>query len=209
MVTSSNGNIFQVTGPLWREFTGHRWIPLTKVSNAELWCFFDLCLNKRLSKHSWGWWFVTPSRRLWRHCNVIRNWREWVIVFLVSSPFPLQWRHIGRHDISNHSRSDYNDDVIKWKHFPSNWPFSLQWRHIGRHGIPNQRHSDYQSLYLRPFSTTSFKWRLCTRAYIYIYIYIYSWNNYSKFLPLVLCYSSIITIVRSIENWMKVILYRL
>ena len=31
--------------------------------------FFDLCLNKRLSKQSWGWWFETPSRSLWRHCN--------------------------------------------------------------------------------------------------------------------------------------------
>ena len=26
-------------------------------------------LNKRLSKQSWGWWFDTPSRSLWRHCN--------------------------------------------------------------------------------------------------------------------------------------------
>ena len=40
-----------------------------KASDAELWCFFDLCLNKRLSKQSWGWWFATPSRSLWRHCN--------------------------------------------------------------------------------------------------------------------------------------------
>ena len=24
--------------------------------------FFDLCLNKRLSKQSWGWWVGTPSR---------------------------------------------------------------------------------------------------------------------------------------------------
>ena len=31
--------------------------------------FFDLSLNKRLSKQSWGWWFETPSRTLWRHCN--------------------------------------------------------------------------------------------------------------------------------------------
>ena len=34
----SNGNIFHVTGPLCREFTSHWWIPLTKVSDAELWC---------------------------------------------------------------------------------------------------------------------------------------------------------------------------
>ena len=39
MVTSPNGNIFRVTGPLCREFTGDRWILITKASNAELWCF--------------------------------------------------------------------------------------------------------------------------------------------------------------------------
>ena len=38
-MTSSNGNIFRVTGPLCVEFTGHRWIPITKASDAELWCF--------------------------------------------------------------------------------------------------------------------------------------------------------------------------
>ena len=40
-MTSSNGNIFRVTGPLCGEFSGHRWITLTKASNynAELWCF--------------------------------------------------------------------------------------------------------------------------------------------------------------------------
>ena len=32
--------------------------------------FFDLRLNIRLSKQSWGWWFETLSRPLWRHCNV-------------------------------------------------------------------------------------------------------------------------------------------
>ena len=37
-MTSSNGNIFCVTAPLCREFTGHRWIPSTKASDAELWC---------------------------------------------------------------------------------------------------------------------------------------------------------------------------
>ena len=33
--------------------------------------FFDLRLNKRLSKESWGWWFETQSGSLWRHCNVL------------------------------------------------------------------------------------------------------------------------------------------
>ena len=39
MMTSSNGNILRVTGPLCVEFTGPRWIPLTKASNTELWYF--------------------------------------------------------------------------------------------------------------------------------------------------------------------------
>ena len=51
------------------EFTGPRWIPRTKASDAELWCFFDLRLNKWLSKQSWGWRFETLSRSLWRHRN--------------------------------------------------------------------------------------------------------------------------------------------
>ena len=36
---SSNGNIFHATSLLWGEFTGHRRIPRTKASVAELWCF--------------------------------------------------------------------------------------------------------------------------------------------------------------------------
>ena len=40
MMTSSNGNIFRVTGHLCGEFTSSpRWIPRTKASDAELWCF--------------------------------------------------------------------------------------------------------------------------------------------------------------------------
>ena len=77
MKTSSNGNVFRVTGSLCGEITVHRWIPLTKASDAELWFFFHLYLNKRLSKQSWGWWFETPSRSLWRHCNEsTRCWCE-------------------------------------------------------------------------------------------------------------------------------------
>ena len=43
--------------------------------------FFDLRLNKRLSKQSQGWWFETQSRSLWRHRN------EHALVVYV----PLAW----------------------------------------------------------------------------------------------------------------------
>ena len=45
------------------EFSAQR--PVTRSFDV----FFDLCLNKRLSKQSWGWLFETLSCPLWRHCN--------------------------------------------------------------------------------------------------------------------------------------------
>ena len=38
--------------------------------------FFDLRLNKQLSKQSRCWWFEMPSRPLWRHCKdgMHANW---------------------------------------------------------------------------------------------------------------------------------------
>ena len=63
-MTSSNGNIFRVTGPsVIGEFPSQR--PVTRSFDV----FFDLRLNKRLSTQSWDWWFETPSGSLWRHCN--------------------------------------------------------------------------------------------------------------------------------------------
>ena len=65
MMTSSNGNIFRVSlcdgSP-----------PVTFPHKGQWrggWCFFGLCLNKRLSKQSRRRWLETPSRSLWRHCN--------------------------------------------------------------------------------------------------------------------------------------------
>ena len=69
MMTSSNGNIFRVTGHLCGEFTGDRWIPRTKASDAELWCFLWSWINGWISNRRWGWWLETPSCPLWRHCN--------------------------------------------------------------------------------------------------------------------------------------------
>ena len=68
MMTSSNGNIFRVTVHLCREFTGDRWIPRTRTSDAELWCF--LC-----SAHWINGWANTREagdlRRRHAHYDVI------------------------------------------------------------------------------------------------------------------------------------------
>ena len=49
--------------PVPGEFPTQR--PVTR--NVDV--YFDLRPNKRLSKQSWGWWFETVSRPLWRHRN--------------------------------------------------------------------------------------------------------------------------------------------
>ena len=51
--------------PVPGEFPTQR--PVTRSFDV----FFDLRLNKRLSKQSWGWWLETLSRPLWRHRNAI------------------------------------------------------------------------------------------------------------------------------------------
>ena len=64
MMTSSNGNIFRVTGHLCRnspvpnEFHAQR--PVTRSFDVS----FDLRQDKRLSKQWWGWWFETLSSSL-------------------------------------------------------------------------------------------------------------------------------------------------
>ena len=71
MMTSPNGNIFRVTGPLCGEFTGPGEFPTQRPVTPSFDAFFDLRLNKRLSKQPWGWWFETPSWSLWRQCNAV------------------------------------------------------------------------------------------------------------------------------------------
>ena len=55
------------SSPVPGEFRAQR--PVTQSFDV---CF-DLCLHKRLIKQSWGWWFETLSRPLWRHCNDLRG----------------------------------------------------------------------------------------------------------------------------------------
>ena len=63
--------------PVPGEFPTQR--PVTRIFDV----FFDLRLNKRLSKQSWGWWLETLSRPLLRHRDAIvtssteREQSEW------------------------------------------------------------------------------------------------------------------------------------
>ena len=55
MMTSSNGNIFRVTGLLCGEFTGPGEFPTQRPVTRSFDVFFDVRLNKRLRKQPRGW----------------------------------------------------------------------------------------------------------------------------------------------------------
>ena len=69
MITSSNGNISALlalcagNSPVTGKFPTQR--PVTRSFDV----FFDLRMNKPMSKQWWGWWFETPSRPILLHCN--------------------------------------------------------------------------------------------------------------------------------------------
>ena len=69
-MTSSNGNTFCVTGHLCGKSPGTPGeFPTQRPVTRSFDVFFDLRLNKWLSKQWWGGWFETLSRPLWRHRN--------------------------------------------------------------------------------------------------------------------------------------------
>ena len=57
--------IYAGNSPVTGEF------PAQRLVTRSFDVFFDLRLNERLSNQSWGWWFETPWRPLWRHNNTI------------------------------------------------------------------------------------------------------------------------------------------
>ena len=52
----------------WKHFP--RYWPVVRGNHRSFDVFFDLRLNKRLSKQSRCRWFETSSRSIWRHCKV-------------------------------------------------------------------------------------------------------------------------------------------
>ena len=67
--------------PVPGEFPTQR--PVTRSFDV----FFDLPLNKKLSKQSWGWWFEMLPCPLWRHCNGILT-RECSVVCCLFNAWP-------------------------------------------------------------------------------------------------------------------------
>ena len=110
MVTSSNGNIFRVTG----EFPTQR--PVTQSFDV----FFDLHLNKRLSKQSRGWSFETPY-------DVIVMFMDWMFNM-------KQMTGISTKQLINGDEKHYDADKIyrsAWKNTCLSWIPSIVCNFIG------------------------------------------------------------------------------
>ena len=73
MMTSSNGNIFRVTGLLWGETTGDWWISLTKAGDDELWYFLWRAPQQTIEQT-----IETPV--IWDAIALIMTSRYWRIV---------------------------------------------------------------------------------------------------------------------------------
>ena len=82
MTTSSNGNISALLALCAGDSLVTGGFPPPRQVTPSFDVFFDRCLDKRLSKQWWGWWFETPSRSLWRHCNGLIWYepRQWLLV---------------------------------------------------------------------------------------------------------------------------------
>ena len=148
MMTSSNGNIFRVTGPLCGEFTGLGEFPTQRPVTRSFDVFFDLRLNKRLSKQPWGWWSETPSSSLWRHRNVI-------FARMQISAYTNTDAHTGtnlNHQPTTTTPSSYSHPPTPT---PATTPKTLQWRHDGCDGVSN--HHPYHCLINRLFRRRSSK----------------------------------------------------
>ena len=93
MMTSSNGNIFRVTGHLCGEFTVPGEFCTQRPVTRSFDVYFDLRPNKRLSKQWWGWWFDTQSCPLWRHCNGSLIYLDLTVLAIA---FPVIWLALRR-----------------------------------------------------------------------------------------------------------------
>ena len=99
--------------------------PHTDRRRGALMFFFDMRLNKRLSKQSRRRWFQAPWRSLWRHCNVVLN-SDPVIRAAVGS-FGVQRVTLVQFWIGE--TGQIGGSRALWKEWSQIWHTALPWYH--------------------------------------------------------------------------------
>ena len=94
--------------------------------------FFDLHLNNRLSKQSGYQWFETPSRSLWRHCNVHlgtdrTSSKSWCVTWANIDCLIVNGMHpAGRY--STAQLSGHKPHIFTLSHlWPNQWSATVHW----------------------------------------------------------------------------------
>ena len=112
MMTSSFSALLAIcarNSPVNGEFPSQR--PVTRSFDV----FYDLRLNKRLSKQVWGWWFETLLRPLWRHCNEDKKINQDIDQKLI-------WVH-GKKTTSETILNDNGNTLIKENDVRREWTY--------------------------------------------------------------------------------------
>ena len=174
-MTSSNGTIFPVTGPLGGEFTGHWWIPLTKASNEELWCFLWSAPEQTLEQAIetpviWDAIVLIMIMGNFVFKMSIALWRRKELVIMPFTIVTLQlhyWLSIENVTDTMHDDcfpvllSSFRCDPLLSMHdrcpHPCKIRIPLQWRHNERDGVSNrQPHDSFLNLlFMRRSKKTS------------------------------------------------------
>ena len=142
--------------PVPGEFPAQR--PVTRSLDV----FFDLRLNRRLQlcKQSWGWWFETPLRPLWRHNDV---YEIWVLIWIIG--------HI--------TKMVETDPIMVWPIYEHNtfitkWQFSYWISEIYHKKIEALNWCKHDGIAKKEKNRKSFldKWKLFITAFTLIYFRI-------------------------------------
>ena len=143
--------IYAGNSPVPGKFPAQR--PVTRSLDV----YFDLRPNKQLSKQSWGWWFETPSRPLWRHTNDQARTKRKPCAYFI--PYALHLHFVIKYNCSIHSvkkKSIWGLQSWSTINTTSRMCFkslynviylttvlTLQWLHNERDGVPNHRSLDF------------------------------------------------------------------
>ena len=115
VVTSSNGDIFCVTGPLRGEFTGNRWIPLPKASDAEPWCFLRSAPKQTVEQ-------TTETLVIWDAIALIMASLQWWLELLLTTRRLYSWKLLWWQIRSTvKEMNDIESGKSRWQH-QTHWP---------------------------------------------------------------------------------------
>ena len=103
--------------------------------------FFDLRLDKRLSKQSWGWWLETLSQPLWRHSNDEKSDTFTRVFTIYCTGFSELWRSIFITERVGIAREKLQEEKI--------CIHSIQWHPCRKHPTENQASQRFEAYFTK------------------------------------------------------------